>query len=239
MVLCVSVSHDSFFFTVVFLEVWDFIDDRKMADGLFLSTARDVAKDYPDIAFDAELLDNTCLKVLPLPHPYINNRSSRIQRPITIASWSCPIYTETSSPIYLLGRSLSVPTICPPLNPPPSVGTSSRPYGTKADSFFFSSALYVPILGTVLGEKLMSQTYWRTRIDPIRQHRRRSLHLRSSPWIRTRHRRPRQSQPHRPSPQVPPLLPFLSLPHSSHTSFVLRLASPPPSTVVNTPLVPS
>jgi isocitrate dehydrogenase (NAD+) len=38
---------------------------RKMADGLFLSTARDVAKDYPDISFDAELLDNTCLRVLP------------------------------------------------------------------------------------------------------------------------------------------------------------------------------
>jgi isocitrate dehydrogenase (NAD+) len=36
-----------------------------MADGLFLSTARQVAKDYPDIIFDAELLDNTCLRVLP------------------------------------------------------------------------------------------------------------------------------------------------------------------------------
>ena len=34
-----------------------------MADGLFLSTAREVAKDYPDISFDAELLDNTCLRV--------------------------------------------------------------------------------------------------------------------------------------------------------------------------------
>jgi isocitrate dehydrogenase (NAD+) len=37
-----------------------------MADGLFLSTAREVARDYPDITFDAELLDNTCLKVLTL-----------------------------------------------------------------------------------------------------------------------------------------------------------------------------
>lgn len=37
--------------------------NRKMADGLFLSTARAVAKDYPDITFDAELLDNTCLRV--------------------------------------------------------------------------------------------------------------------------------------------------------------------------------
>ena len=40
---------------------------RKMADGLFLSTARDIAKDYPDISFDAELLDNTCLRVPPNP----------------------------------------------------------------------------------------------------------------------------------------------------------------------------
>ena len=38
---------------------------RKMADGLFLSTARDVAKEYPEIKFDAELLDNTCLRVTP------------------------------------------------------------------------------------------------------------------------------------------------------------------------------
>jgi isocitrate dehydrogenase (NAD+) len=35
-----------------------------MADGLFLSTARAVSKDYPDITFDAELLDNTCLRVI-------------------------------------------------------------------------------------------------------------------------------------------------------------------------------
>jgi len=42
----------------------------KMSDGLFLSTARDVAKDYPDIEFDAEMLDNTCLKVVTDPLPY-------------------------------------------------------------------------------------------------------------------------------------------------------------------------
>ena len=35
----------------------------KMSDGLFVSTARDVAKDFPEIKFDTELLDNTCLKV--------------------------------------------------------------------------------------------------------------------------------------------------------------------------------
>ncbi|KAK3079697.1 NAD-dependent isocitrate dehydrogenase, partial [Coniosporium uncinatum] len=42
----------------------------KMSDGLFLSTARDVSKDYPDIEFDAELLDNTCLKMVTDPLPY-------------------------------------------------------------------------------------------------------------------------------------------------------------------------
>jgi isocitrate dehydrogenase (NAD+) len=42
----------------------------KMSDGLFLSVARDVAKDFPEIEFDAELLDNTCLKMTTDPLPY-------------------------------------------------------------------------------------------------------------------------------------------------------------------------
>ncbi|KAK2748062.1 NAD-dependent isocitrate dehydrogenase [Onygenales sp. PD_40] len=42
----------------------------KMSDGLFLRTARDVAKDFPDIEFDAELLDNTCLRIVTDPTPY-------------------------------------------------------------------------------------------------------------------------------------------------------------------------
>ncbi|GJC77950.1 isocitrate dehydrogenase [NAD] subunit 2, mitochondrial [Colletotrichum liriopes] len=42
----------------------------KMSDGLFLKTGREVAKDYPDIEFDAELLDNTCLKMVTDPLPY-------------------------------------------------------------------------------------------------------------------------------------------------------------------------
>jgi len=42
----------------------------KMSDGLFLSTARAVAKDFPDIEFDAELLDNACLKITTDPGPY-------------------------------------------------------------------------------------------------------------------------------------------------------------------------
>jgi isocitrate dehydrogenase (NAD+) len=42
----------------------------KMSDGLFLQTARDVAQDFPHIEFDAELLDNTCLKMTTDPTPY-------------------------------------------------------------------------------------------------------------------------------------------------------------------------
>ncbi|KAK3172917.1 NAD-dependent isocitrate dehydrogenase [Lepraria neglecta] len=42
----------------------------KMSDGLFLNTARRVAKDFPKVEFDAELLDNTCLKVVTDPTPY-------------------------------------------------------------------------------------------------------------------------------------------------------------------------
>ena len=42
----------------------------KMSDGLFLNTARDVAKDFPGIEFDYELLDNTCLKMVTDPLPY-------------------------------------------------------------------------------------------------------------------------------------------------------------------------
>merc|ERR1712093_314146 len=42
----------------------------KMSDGLFLSTAMRVAKDFPKVEFDSELLDNTCLKIVTDPAPY-------------------------------------------------------------------------------------------------------------------------------------------------------------------------
>jgi len=42
----------------------------KMSDGLFLRTARTVSKDFPDVEFDAELLDNTCLRIVTDPSPY-------------------------------------------------------------------------------------------------------------------------------------------------------------------------
>ena len=42
----------------------------KMSDGLFLRTAEKVSKDFPNVEFDAELLDNACLKIVTDPAPY-------------------------------------------------------------------------------------------------------------------------------------------------------------------------
>ncbi|KAH6659786.1 isocitrate dehydrogenase subunit 2 [Truncatella angustata] len=42
----------------------------KMSDGLFLKVAQDVAKEFPGIEFESELLDNTCLKMVTDPLPY-------------------------------------------------------------------------------------------------------------------------------------------------------------------------
>ncbi|KAL9069363.1 MAG: hypothetical protein Q9157_006186 [Trypethelium eluteriae] len=42
----------------------------KMSDGLFLSLAREVAKDFPGVEFESELLDNTCLRIVTDPTPY-------------------------------------------------------------------------------------------------------------------------------------------------------------------------
>lgn len=37
---------------------------RKMSDGMFLSACREVSKDFPDVAYDEDLLDRVCLNVL-------------------------------------------------------------------------------------------------------------------------------------------------------------------------------
>ena len=42
----------------------------KMSDGLFLNIAREISKEFPGIDFDAELLDNACLKIVTDPTPY-------------------------------------------------------------------------------------------------------------------------------------------------------------------------
>ena len=40
---------------------------RKMSDGMFLSACREVAKEYPDVVYDEDLLDRVCLKVTIFP----------------------------------------------------------------------------------------------------------------------------------------------------------------------------
>jgi len=36
---------------------------RKMSDGMFLSACRQVAKEFPQITYDEDLLDRACLRV--------------------------------------------------------------------------------------------------------------------------------------------------------------------------------
>ena len=42
----------------------------KFSDGLFLSTARRVAEDYPDIEFDDRIVDNMCMQLVQKPEDY-------------------------------------------------------------------------------------------------------------------------------------------------------------------------
>ena len=37
--------------------------DRKMSDGMFLSACREISKEFPDVAYDEDLLDRVCLRV--------------------------------------------------------------------------------------------------------------------------------------------------------------------------------
>ncbi|RSH78084.1 NAD-dependent isocitrate dehydrogenase [Apiotrichum porosum] len=42
----------------------------KMSDGMFLTACRAVAKEYPDIAYDEDLLDRICLRITQDPSPF-------------------------------------------------------------------------------------------------------------------------------------------------------------------------
>ena len=42
----------------------------KYSDGLFLSVAREIAADYPDIEFQETLIDNLCMQLVRRPHEY-------------------------------------------------------------------------------------------------------------------------------------------------------------------------
>lgn len=43
---------------------------RKMSDGMFLHACRQVAKEYPHIKYDEDLLDRACLRIVQDPAPY-------------------------------------------------------------------------------------------------------------------------------------------------------------------------
>jgi isocitrate dehydrogenase (NAD+) len=42
----------------------------KYSDGLFLTAAREVAKDYPDIAFEERIVDNMCMQLVQKPQQF-------------------------------------------------------------------------------------------------------------------------------------------------------------------------
>ncbi|KAL1405330.1 NAD-dependent isocitrate dehydrogenase [Vanrija albida] len=42
----------------------------KMSDGMFLTACRAVAKEYPNVAYDEDLLDRICLRITQDPTPY-------------------------------------------------------------------------------------------------------------------------------------------------------------------------
>ncbi|KAF8655259.1 hypothetical protein AX16_003161 [Volvariella volvacea WC 439] len=42
----------------------------KMSDGMFLSACREVSKEFPDVAYDEDLLDRVCLNIVTNPKPY-------------------------------------------------------------------------------------------------------------------------------------------------------------------------
>ncbi|EIM21608.1 hypothetical protein E3Q22_00788 [Wallemia mellicola] len=42
----------------------------KMSDGMFLTACRQVAKEYPDVKYDEELLDRACLAITTDPSPF-------------------------------------------------------------------------------------------------------------------------------------------------------------------------
>ena len=41
-----------------------------MSDGMFLSACREVAREFPDVTYDEELLDRVCLQVTQNPQPF-------------------------------------------------------------------------------------------------------------------------------------------------------------------------
>jgi hypothetical protein len=89
---------------------------RKMSDGMFLSACRAVAKDYPNIAYDEDLLDRACLRVsvpsltvlllhmlkvdaaISLDVMMLSHRLCKTPSRMLTGSWSCPTCMVTSCP---------------------------------------------------------------------------------------------------------------------------------------------
>jgi len=68
-----------------------------MSDGMFLSACREVSEEFPDVAYDEDLLDRVCLQVgIPAYFSQLcffsfarltSVRSSPILNPTLIVSW--------------------------------------------------------------------------------------------------------------------------------------------------------
>ena len=71
--------------------VCSLLDDRKMSDGMFLSACRQVAKDFPGITYDEDLLDRACLQVGVITFEIhcilIGCRSSKTRNLLLTVSW--------------------------------------------------------------------------------------------------------------------------------------------------------
>lgn len=43
---------------------------RKLSDGLFLETSRQIAKEYPEIEHNDMIIDNCCMQLVSNPHQF-------------------------------------------------------------------------------------------------------------------------------------------------------------------------
>lgn len=56
-----------------FFRAWPINDPfvcRKLSDGLYLETARNVAKEYPEIQHNDMIIDNCCMQLVSNPHQF-------------------------------------------------------------------------------------------------------------------------------------------------------------------------
>lgn len=58
---------DLFFYSII---IYFFIKYRKLGDGLFLESCREVAALYPNIKLDTMIVDNTCMQLVSKPQQF-------------------------------------------------------------------------------------------------------------------------------------------------------------------------